>query len=103
MPFRKSSATTKPSDATANGPAFIPPGGTARTGVRVSYFYPDEFTEADKKDTEKISSNLNHRLRELSGFVIFDEQNHCRVNLPEGWKQMKVVKADNPAALNATH
>jgi hypothetical protein len=91
------------SDATVDGPAFIPPGGTARIAVRVSYFYPDEFTQADKKDPEKIISNLNHRLRELSGFVMFDEQNHYRVDLPEGWKQMKGVKADNPVAPNATH
>lgn len=32
--------------------------------------------------------------KELSGFVIFDEQNHYRVDLPEGWKNWDGVKPD---------
>lgn len=87
-------------DAAVNGPAFIPPGGTARIDVRVSYFYPTDFTQADKNNAGKISSSLDHRLKELSGFVIFDEQNHYRIDLPEGWKQWNGVKADTPAAPN---
>jgi hypothetical protein len=46
---------------------------------------------------------LKHRLKELSGFVIFDEQNHYRIDLPEGWKQWEGVKADNPAVPTGTH
>jgi hypothetical protein len=90
-------------DATFDGPAFIPPGGTARVEVKVAYFYPPEFTSADKNDPKKISANLDFRLRELSGFVVFDEQNHYRLDLPEGWKQMKGVQEDSPAASNAKH
>jgi hypothetical protein len=38
-----------------------------------------------------------YRLTELSGFVIFDEQNHYRVDLPEGWKNWDGVKSDASA------
>jgi len=79
-------------DATVDGPAFIPPSGTARIAVHVSYFYPDEFTQADKKNVDKIIANFSYRLKELSGFVVFDEQNHYRIDLPEGWKNNPGVK-----------
>jgi hypothetical protein len=65
-------------------------------------FSPDEFTQADKDEIKKIIGNFNHRLQELSGFVIFDEQNHYRVDLPEGWKQMPGVKADTAVPIE-TH
>ena len=90
-------------DATVDGPAFIPPGGTARIAVRVSYFYPDEFTQADKNNTDKILASFNRRLKELNGFVVFDEQNHYRIDLPEGWQQMPRVKADNATPPAGTH
>jgi hypothetical protein len=79
-------------EATVDGPAFIPPSGTARIAVHVSYLYPDEFTDADKKDAKKLSEHLNYRLKELNGFVVFDEQNHYRIDLPEGWKNYPGVK-----------
>jgi hypothetical protein len=90
----KQFGTYQSGDAIVDGPAFIPSGGTARMEVRVSYLYPDEFTDAEKQKVKKVVPNLNRRLKELSGFVIFDEQNHYRVDLPEGWKQMPGVKAD---------
>ena len=82
-------------DATVDGPPFIPPGGTARITLRISYQYPNEFTQADKDDAKKIIKAFNHRLKELNGFVIFDEQNHYRVDLPEGWKNWDGVKPDS--------
>jgi len=78
--------------ASVDGPAFIPPGGTARIAIHVSYRYPDEFTQADKKDANKLVANLDRRLKELSGFAIFDEKNHYRIDLPEGWKNDPGVK-----------
>lgn len=99
----KQFGTYQSGDAIVDGPAFIPPGGTARMGVRVSYLYPDEFTDADKQEAKKIVPNLNRRLRELSGFVVFDEENHYRIDLPEGWKQMPGVKADSGTAPAGTH
>jgi hypothetical protein len=73
-------------EATVDGPKFIPPKGTARIVVHVSYYYPSEFTNADKNDVQKIIANFNRRLNELNGFVLFDEQNHYRIDLPKGWK-----------------
>jgi hypothetical protein len=75
-------------DAIVDGPAFIPPGGTARITIEISYFYPSEFTDADKNDAKKIvSMSLGRRMDELNGFVLFDELNHYRVDLPKGWKE----------------
>jgi hypothetical protein len=74
------------------GPAFIPPGGTARISIRISYQYQDGFTNNETENANKILTNLNHRLRELSGFAIFDEESHYRIDLPEGWKQNLGVK-----------
>jgi hypothetical protein len=84
-------------DAIVEGPPFIPPGGTARIIVRVSYYFPDDFTKTDEHDSKKLIATFNHRLKELSGFVIFDEQNHYQINLPEGWKQIEGVKEDKGA------
>jgi hypothetical protein len=72
--------------AVLDGPAFIPPGGTARVDLKVSYFYPDDFTKVDKGDAKKIIPHLGRRVKELNGFVVFDNQNHYRVDLPKGWK-----------------
>jgi hypothetical protein len=83
--------------ATIDGPPFIPPGATVRIGVRVYYFFPDEFTDADKQNVKKISGSLGHRTDELNGFVIFDEQNHYRIDLPKGWEDTK-TKTDSASA-----
>jgi|SRR5580704_9071164 hypothetical protein len=90
-------------EAAVDGPAFIPPGGTARVLVRVSYFYPDEFTQADKDDAKKVFPSVDRRLKELSGFVVFDEQNHYRIDLPEGWKNWEGVKESKSAAPTGPH
>ncbi len=74
------------SDAKIDGPSFIPAQGRARISIRVSYQYPSEFTDKDKNDVKKVSGSSAHRLKELSGFVIFDKASHCRIDLPEGWK-----------------
>jgi hypothetical protein len=88
--------------AVLDGPAFIPPGGTARIDLRVSYFYPDGFTQADKSNPDKIIPHLGLRVSELNGFVIFDSQNHYRIDLSKGWKdaefKRKVSKSASQAA-----
>lgn len=84
-------------DVIVEGPAFIPPGGTARIALYVGYYYPSDFTKADQADREKLIATFNNRLKELNGFVLFDEQNHYRVDLPEGWKDMEGVKPDASA------
>jgi hypothetical protein len=89
-------------DVTVDGPPFIPAGGTARIVVRVSYYYPNDFTKADQADVKKVIATFNRRLKELNGFVLFDEENHYRIDLPEGWKQMSGVKADTAVPIE-TH
>jgi hypothetical protein len=85
------------SAATVDGPPFIPPGGTARIGIKVYYLFPDEFTDADKKNEKKLTESLGHRTDELNGFVIFDAQNHYRIDLPRGWEDTK-AKPDSASA-----
>ena len=84
--------------ATVDGPPFIPPGGTARIDIKVSYSFPDEFTSADRKNGNKIIESLGHRTNELNGFVIFDGQNHYRIDLPRGWEYSKDKAATTPDA-----
>lgn len=85
--------------AAVDGPPFIPPGGTARIDIKVSYLFPDEFTNADKQSGKKIVENLGHRTDELNGFVIFDGQNHYRIDLPRGWVDTK-SKTDTASTAN---
>jgi hypothetical protein len=80
------------SDTTIDGTDFIPAQGKARFRIRVSYQYPPTFTEKDKDDAEKVSKSVDRRLREISGFAIFDHVNHYRIDMPEGWKNWKDVK-----------
>ncbi len=90
-------------DISVDGPPFIPPGGTARIVIRVSYFYPDDFKKTDQADIKKVIASFNNHLKELNGLVLFDEENHYRIDLPEGWKQMGGVKEDKSAAPTGTH
>jgi hypothetical protein len=80
-------------DAILEGPPFIPAQGKARITIRISYQYPSEFAEADKNDIKKVGHSLDYRLKELSGFVLFDQANHYRIDLPERWKSWDDVKS----------
>lgn len=77
------------SDVTFEGPTFIPPHDKARVTLRVSYQYPSEFLEADKNNLKKMAPVVGRRLKEVGGIVIFDRQNHYRIDLPSGWKDVK--------------
>ena len=79
-------------DPRLDGPAFIPTHGKARIHVVVAYEYPSEWTEKEKSDPKKISESLNRRLRELTGFVAYDQINHYEINMPEGWRNWDDVK-----------
>src|SRR5215831_1351425 len=59
-----------------DGPAFIPAQGKARIHILVAYEYPSEWTAKEKNDIAKVSKSFNLRLRELTGFVAFDQVNH---------------------------
>ena len=88
--------------AVLDGPAFIPSGGTARIDLKVSYFYPDDFTQADKSDAKKIIPHLARRVKELNGFVVFDNQNHYRIDLSRGWKDSDFEGKENKSSSQAT-
>src|SRR5262252_3752199 len=60
--------------------------------LHTAYAYPNEFTEVDKNDAKKVIEDLNHRLAELGGIVIFDEAQHYRIDLDAGWKNWDDVK-----------
>jgi hypothetical protein len=75
-----------------DGPAFIPAQGKARIHVFVAYEYPSEWTPKEKNDIDKVIGSFNHRLRELTGFVAYDQINHYEIDLPEGWRNWDDVK-----------
>jgi len=76
------------SDATIEGPAFIPPQSKVRIVLQLSYQYPPEFTTEDKANLKKVVVSVDRRLNEVGGFVIFDQHNYYRVDLPGGWKNL---------------
>jgi hypothetical protein len=79
-------------DPRLDGPAFIPAHGKARVRVLVAYEYPSEWTPEEKDDVKKGVKLVNLRLRELSGFVAYDQINHYEIDMPEGWGNWDDVK-----------
>lgn len=76
-------------EATIEAPAFIPAKATVRIDIHVPYSYAGFEAPNDKNDTKKFFSYLGQRVTALSGFVIFDQANHYRIDLPSGWQNMK--------------
>ena len=79
-------------DPRLDGPSFIPAHGKARIHVFVAYEYPSDWTPEEKNDAKKVITAFNHRLRELTGFVAFDQINHYEIDMPEGWRNWDDVK-----------
>lgn len=77
-------------DPVVAGPAFIPPQSTARFAIQVTYRVP--LSSNETLDETKTNKSFNHRLKELSGFVVFDNTKHYRLDLPEGWQQWASIK-----------
>jgi hypothetical protein len=75
------------SKAKVSGPSFIPPTGVGRITVHVTYDYPSDFTPGDKSDAQKVSRYLGSKVRDISGFVAFDQSNHYQIELPSGWEK----------------
>ena len=75
--------------ATVSGPSFIPPKGVGRLTVRVAYYYPSDFTSDDKSDIQKIGKSVSRRIKEMSGFVVFDPSSHYQIELASGWRDYK--------------
>jgi hypothetical protein len=79
-------------DPRLDGPAFIPAHGKARVHVLVAYEYPSEWTPQEKNDVKKVIETFNRRLRELTGFVAYDQISHYEIDMPEGWRNWNDVK-----------
>jgi hypothetical protein len=79
-------------DPKLDGPAFIPAHGKARIVVVLAYEYPSDWTPKEKNDGKKVVESLNYRLRELNGFVAYDQINHYEIDMPEGWRNWEDVK-----------
>jgi hypothetical protein len=75
-----------------DGPAFIPAKGKARIHLLVSYEYPSDWSANEKNDAAKVAKSFDHRLRELTGFVAFDQPHHYQIDMPEGWRNWEDVK-----------
>jgi hypothetical protein len=73
-------------DPKLDGPAFIPSHGKVRIRVVVAYEYPSEWTLEEKNDGKKVVKSVDVRLRELTGFVAYDQTSHYEIDLPEGWR-----------------
>lgn len=78
-----------------DGPAFIPAQGKARIHVLVAYEYPSGWTPEEKNDAKKVGASFDHRLRELTGFVAYDQISHYEIDMPEGWRNWDDVKKKN--------
>jgi hypothetical protein len=65
---------------------FLPARKEVRFQVRVSYPYDDSFRATERNDLRKANAFVNAKLKEIDGFVLFDEVNRHQVNLPSGWQ-----------------
>jgi hypothetical protein len=92
----KQAGNYQTSDISIEGPPFIPSHSKARVTLRTTYQYPTEFTAADKNNIEKVGKSVDRRLKEFNGFALFDQQNHYRIELPEGWKNWPDVSEKAP-------
>jgi hypothetical protein len=92
----KDASTYGHSDITVDdGPPFVPAKSKVRITLRTTYDYPSEFSEADKGDAKKVLKNVNLRLDEVNGFVLFDNQNRYRIELPKSWDNSTDAKGQH--------
>ena len=72
-------------------PIFIPPGQRLRFAVHLAYSYPgksppsDASRDARKEHREALKTYVNKEMRNLDGFVVFDESHRYQIELPRGW------------------
>jgi hypothetical protein len=68
-------------------PTFLPARGKTRIILSVPYEYPFDLTPTERQEIDKVSPSVGRRLKELNGFVIFDQSEHYQIDLPKGWKE----------------
>ena len=72
-------------EASIDGPSFLPPKSKTRVTIKVQYYYPSDFTAADRQDAKKVLPSVRRRVSELDGFVAFDNTNNFQIVMPKGW------------------
>lgn len=65
----------------------------------VAYEYPLDWTPKEKNDAKKVIESLNYRLRELNGFVGYDQIKHYEIDMPESWRNWDDVKNKTESSL----
>ncbi len=69
-------------DSPAGGPILIPAGQTARVVFDISY---SKYDRDRKQPTQQQMTQFAHeQLKDIGGFVLLDEANHYRIDLPLG-------------------
>lgn len=69
-------------------PVFLPAQQHARLAIEIT----QPFTWPAEKDSaylDKIRDFVKQRLENVGEFVLFDETNHWRLELPSGWKELR--------------
>jgi hypothetical protein len=72
-------------------PIFIPPKQRLRFGLHLKYSYkgpeyrPDFTEEELEKYRQGLEAYISEKLKNLDGFVVYDEKNRYQIDLPKGW------------------
>jgi hypothetical protein len=77
--------------ATIDYPLFIPAKHSLQIQLHLLYSGPDKTqTVQTREDISKyhkeVEAYVSKELSDLDGFVIFDENNHYKIDFPRGWK-----------------
>jgi hypothetical protein len=69
-------------------PAFLPANQRVRIAIVISYpfVWP---APGDPALENKLKDFVKQRLAKVEGFVLFDEVNHCQVELPSAWQELE--------------
>jgi len=69
-------------------PAFLPANQRVRIAIEISYplVWP---APEDRALENKLKDFVKQRLAKVEGFVLFDEVNHCQVELPSAWQELQ--------------
>ena len=68
-------------------PAFLPANQRVRVAIEISYPFVWPAPE-DRGLENKLKYFVKQRLANVEAFVLFDEVNHCQVELPSAWQEL---------------
>ncbi len=69
-------------------PVFLPANQRVRIAIEISYPFVWPAPE-DHALENKLKDFVKQRLAKVEGFVLFDEVNHCQVELPSAWQELE--------------